>query len=260
MRLLTVTLLLISLLWNPSVGAKAGPLAQYLGGVRRYKAGQSSPAPPASLRRYWNELVERYPYPTGIMARRRISPRELSRIPDVYIRRHPFPEPHAAHGRLAAILRPFRRFIDEASRRFDVPPQIIGGVILQESGGKPWAKAKTTSAKGLMQTIDATFHLAQKALAEQGIRIRDPYDPRDSILAGTWYLSYCFRMARQDYPELHDRSRLDHWYRALEYYYAGPAWGRNPRPIVEVYTNGKRLVVRKRAYSEAVMAMARQLS
>ena len=258
MRRWLCTVTAAALLLSPGWAA-GGVLAHYLAGIGRYRAPARPQSPPPTLRRYWQELVERYPYPHRLMARRRITPRDLGSIPEVYVRRHPFPEPRRADGRLAALIRPFRPYIREASRLFGVPEAIIGGVILQESGGNPLARARTTSAKGLMQTIDTTFRLAQRALARRGIAIRDPYEPRDSILAGTWYLSYCFDLARRDYPALWDRSRLDHWSRALEYYYAGPQWGRRPRPIVEVYTNGRRLVIRKGAYSQAVMAMAREL-
>ena len=77
--------------------------------------------------------------------------------------------------------------------------------------------------------------------------------------AGGWYLNYCFGMARHDYPDNSDRGNLERWARALEYYYAGPAWGRDPRPIVHVYRNGKRTQIHKARYSEGVLEYARAL-
>ncbi len=237
---------------------QSGVLSAYLGGLSQYKeAPKGQKDLPSCLKDYWMELVKKYPYPGHILSRPRLTPRDLDRIPEVYIRRHPFTQEQA--GRLASLLAPYQRWIMEASRRFGVPLSIIGGVIIQESNGDPKARAKTTSAKGLMQTIDATFDLAKEALAHQGIEIEDPFNPRDSILAGTWYLAYCFELARQDYPELWNRREIEHWARALEYYYAGPGWGRNPRPIVHVYFNGKRLIIKKGAYSRSVLEMARQL-
>ncbi len=257
-KVLSISIVALILASPPGLG---GVLSAYLGGLSEYKTEERPrEAPPPSLRDYWTELVRKYPYPGRIMAKARITPSDLERVPEIYVKRHPYPELKGRRAkRLAAILKPYKGLIDEASARFGVPAEIIGGVILQESGGRPDAKAKTTSAKGLMQTIDATFKLAKRALAQQGIRISDPLNPRDSILAGSWYLSYCFDLARQDYPGMWNKSRLEHWSRALEYYYAGPAWGKNPRPIIHVYSNGRRLVIRKRAYSQSVLDMAKEL-
>jgi soluble lytic murein transglycosylase-like protein len=89
--------------------------------------------------------------------------------------------------------------ITRASKLFDVPEKIIIGVILTESGGDPLARAKTSSAKGLMQTIDSTFNMAYNALKVQGINIvKDPFDPTASILAGSWYLGSMYDQAVLD--------------------------------------------------------------
>ena len=82
-------------------------------------------------------------------------------------------------------LRAYDVWIDRASRRFQVPGAIIRGVIVRESGGNPKARAPTTSAKGLMQTIDSTFAQARTRLVARGVRITDPLDPQDSIRAGS---------------------------------------------------------------------------
>lgn len=70
---------------------------------------------------------------------------------------------------------------------------------MAESGADPYAKAKTTSAKGLMQTIASTFEMARNGLADQGIRISDdPFDPESSIIAGAWYLDRMYTKAVKD--------------------------------------------------------------
>lgn len=84
---------------------------------------------------------------------------------------------------------PFVHFIDEASRRFDVPVHWICAVLDVESAGNARAKSPK-GAMGLMQIMPETW-------AELRLRYdlgNDPYDPRDNILAGTAYLR-----------DLHDR-------------------------------------------------------
>lgn len=78
--------------------------------------------------------------------------------------------PHAAH-------------IAEASRRFGIPPAWIVAVMRTESAGDVRA-VSSAGAMGLMQVMPDTW-------AELRVRYslgRNPYDPRDNILAGTAYL------------------------------------------------------------------------
>ncbi|MDZ5451501.1 MULTISPECIES: lytic transglycosylase domain-containing protein [Xanthobacteraceae] len=78
--------------------------------------------------------------------------------------------PHAAH-------------IAGASRRFGIPPAWIVAVMRAESAGDVRA-VSSAGAMGLMQVMPDTW-------AELRIRHglgRNPYDPRDNILAGTAYL------------------------------------------------------------------------
>ena len=82
--------------------------------------------------------------------------------------------PHAAH-------------IAEASQRFGIPEHWIRAVLRAESAGDVRA-VSTAGAMGLMQVMPDTW---------AGLRIRhglgrDPYDPRDNILAGTAYLREMF--------------------------------------------------------------------
>lgn len=83
-------------------------------------------------------------------------------------------DPHATH-------------IAEASRRFDVPVAWIRAVMRGESAGDVRA-ISSKGAMGLMQLMPDTW-------AELRVRHglgRDPYDPRDNILAGTAYLREMF--------------------------------------------------------------------
>lgn len=84
---------------------------------------------------------------------------------------------------------PYAAEIAEAARRFDIPATWIRAVMGAESAGYPDV-VSSAGAMGLMQIMPGTW-------ADLRIRHhlgRDPYDPRDNILAGAAYLR-----------ELHDR-------------------------------------------------------
>ncbi len=79
-------------------------------------------------------------------------------------------DPHAAH-------------IAEASQRFGIPERWIRAVLRAESAGDVRA-ISSAGAMGLMQIMPDTW---------AGLRVRhqlgrDPYQPRDNILAGTAYM------------------------------------------------------------------------
>lgn len=162
-------------------------------------------------------------------------------------------------GHLHRVLKPHASHIYKASQRFNIPPEIIRAVIVVESGGNPRAKAKTSSAKGLMQTIDSTFKAARKDLRAKGIyTAATPYDAHASIMAGSWYLDRMFRRAVADKkPGVEKRNDIDSWRLPLEYYYAGPRNGRKTKNIVVMYAGGKRVVIDKPAYSNKVIKWAR---
>ncbi len=84
---------------------------------------------------------------------------------------------------------PYADHITEASRRFGVPIAWIRAVMRAESAGESRA-VSSAGAMGLMQIMPATW----ADLRTRHGPGRDPYDPRDNILAGTAYLR-----------ELHDR-------------------------------------------------------
>jgi len=90
--------------------------------------------------------------------------------------------------------------IDEAATRFGIPADWIKGVMRLESGGHETLDGVPTTssagAMGLMQLMPATYaHLRVR----HGLG-KNPYDPRDNILAGAAYLSEMYR--RYGYPNL----------------------------------------------------------
>ena len=128
-----------------------------------------------------------------------------------------------------------------------------------ESGADRYARAKGSSAKGLMQTIDSTFKEARESLKSQGIDIKDdPFDPRSSIYAGCWYLDRMYRTANEN-PFSFNRRELSSWEKPLECYYAGPGNGIKDEEWVFVYRDGKRVKINKSVYSQKVLRYARIL-
>src|SRR5690606_24544193 len=83
----------------------------------------------------------------------------------------------------SATAHPHDTQIAEAAQRFGIPVTWIAAVMRAESAGNVHA-VSSAGAMGLMQVMPDTW-------AELRIRHRlgrDPYDPRDNILAGTAYL------------------------------------------------------------------------
>ncbi len=121
----------------------------------------------------------------------------------------PIHDPHAA-------------FVTEASQRFGIPEHWIRSVRRVESADDVRA-VSSAGAMGLMQVMPATW-------AELRVRYglgRDPFDPRDNIIAGTAYLR-----------EMYDRFGSPGF---LAAYNAGP--GR-----YEEYLAGRPLPAETRAY------------
>ena len=78
---------------------------------------------------------------------------------------------------------PWGPYIREAAARYRVPERWVRAVMQQESGGEQQATSPV-GAMGLMQVMPATYE-------ELRVRHRlgdDPYDPHNSILAGTAYI------------------------------------------------------------------------
>lgn len=115
---------------------------------------------------------------------------------------------------------PHAAFVTEASQRFGIPEHWIRSVRRVESADDVGA-VSSAGAMGLMQVMPATW-------AELRVRYglgRDPFDPRDNIIAGTAYLR-----------EMYDRYGSPGFLAAYnagpgryEEYLAGRPSGRNPR-------------------------------
>lgn len=121
---------------------------------------------------------------------------------------------------------PFGAHISEASHRFGVPTAWIRAVMRKESAGDARA-VSSAGARGLMQIMPGTW----EDLRARWSLGRDPFDPRDNILAGTAYLR-----------ELHDRFGSPGF---LAAYNAGPA-------RYEAYLAGRPLPAETRDYVAAL--------
>lgn len=122
---------------------------------------------------------------------------------------------------------PVAVFIAEAAQRFGIPERWIRAVIRAESAGDVRATS-SAGAMGLMQIMPDTW----AALRTRHRLGRDPYDPRDNILAGAAYLR-----------EMYDRYGSPGF---LAAYNAGP--GR-----YEAYLAGRPLPAETRAYVAALV-------
>ena len=95
---------------------------------------------------------------------------------------------------------PWGPYIKETSRRFDVPESWIRAVMKQESQGKLFRAGRLITsgagAMGLMQIMPATWTEIRTRLGLGA----NPDDPRDNILAGTFYLRLMYD--RFGYPGL----------------------------------------------------------
>ena len=132
--------------------------------------------------------------------------------------------------RLAAV-GPYAAHIAEASQRFGVPVAWIRAVMRAESAGDVRA-ISSKGAMGLMQVMPDTW-------AELRVRHglgRDPYDPRDNVLAGAAYLREMF-------------DRYGNIAAMLAAYNAGP--GRYD----EYLSTGRPLPAETRAYVAAILPL-----
>lgn len=84
---------------------------------------------------------------------------------------------------------PWRPYIIEASQRYDVPERWIREVMRVESGGQAYQNGQPITspvgAMGLMQVMPETYSDLRGRYPELG---PDPYEPHNSILAGTAYI------------------------------------------------------------------------
>ncbi|KAB2756645.1 lytic transglycosylase domain-containing protein [Brucella anthropi] len=89
----------------------------------------------------------------------------------------------SAPGIHPAAVDSYTGFIAEASQRFGIPERWIRAVLRAESAGDVRA-ISSAGAMGLMQVMPETWAMLR---IRHGFG-RDPYDPRQNILAGTAYL------------------------------------------------------------------------
>ncbi|UHD45466.1 lytic transglycosylase domain-containing protein [Aureimonas altamirensis] len=82
-----------------------------------------------------------------------------------------------------ATVEPYAAHIAEASQRFGIPEHWIRAVLRAESAGDMRA-VSSAGAMGLMQVMPATW---AELRGRYGLG-RDPYEPRDNIMAGAAYL------------------------------------------------------------------------
>ena len=94
--------------------------------------------------------------------------------------------------------------------RFNVMPEMVMGVMVQESGFNANA-ISYVGAQGLMQIMPATL---KHINAKSGLKVSDPFDPAQNAAAGTWYL-------RSLYNELNGVSESNRWRFALASYNGG---------------------------------------
>ncbi|WP_116091796.1 lytic transglycosylase domain-containing protein [Sphingomonas crusticola] len=94
----------------------------------------------------------------------------------------------------------WRAFIQEAAARTRIPADWIGRVMRVESAGRTLVGGRPITSRagamGLMQLMPATW-VEMRARMRLG---RDPYDPRDNILAGAGFLRMMYD--RFGYPGL----------------------------------------------------------
>jgi soluble lytic murein transglycosylase-like protein len=101
----------------------------------------------------------------------------------------------------AEVVADWRAHIAEASARFGVPVEWIEAVMQAESGGRTRMGGRPTrssaGAMGLMQLMPRTW-------ADMRARLglgHDPDDPRDNIIAGTFYLRLMYERFGYPYAE-----------------------------------------------------------
>lgn len=156
------------------------------------------------------------------------------------------------------IISQYGDIIANAADAFDIPHQILVGVILVESDGNARATTQVSSAKGLMQTIDATFEEAYTSLTAAGYTLEsNPFNPESSIMAGAWYLDKMYnRAVTENQVPNGKRHSLASWQIPLTYYYAGPKNGAKQDNFIRVCSRGNCRIIDKNKYSSKVLTLA----
>ncbi|WP_321790266.1 lytic transglycosylase domain-containing protein [Burkholderia pyrrocinia] len=95
---------------------------------------------------------------------------------------------HAASKLASGALSSFADVIEEASRSFRVPPELLRAVIDVESGYNPKA-VSDKGAQGLMQLMPDTARRFSSG---------DMFNPRDNVLAGAHYLRFLLDLFKEN--------------------------------------------------------------
>ncbi len=134
----------------------------------------------------------------------------------------------------------FTEEIQKVSFIFDVPEEVLYGLIFHESDCDSAVKNPKSSATGLTQMIDGTWIWAKKKIKQDfKMELKNRRNPHDSLMAGTWYLNHLFMLAERNNGDHLDRKSVPSWRIPLKYYYAGDSCGPKPRcrPEKEIYAN-----------------------
>lgn len=115
--------------------------------------------------------------------------------------------------------------IAEAARRFDLPPQWIGGVMRRESGRRADA-VSSAGALGLMQVMPGTYADLRR---RYGLGA-DPLQPHDNVLAGAAYL-------RELYDRFGEGGFLAAYNAGPQRYFDWLAFGRALPPETRAYAD-----------------------
>jgi hypothetical protein len=130
-----------------------------------------------------------------------------------------------APGRAAELPRTVAPLIAEASRRFDLPAGLIGGVMRRESGWRADA-VSSAGALGLMQVMPGTYADLRRRYALGA----DPLQPHDNVLAGAAYL-------RELYDRFGERGFLAAYNAGPQRYFDWLAFGRTLPLETRIYAD-----------------------
>lgn len=111
----------------------------------------------------------------------------------------PEKDKHRKYFRSESVLR-WKEEVDSASKKYNIPKNVIFALIHQESGGNRTAKAETSSATGLTQLIKGTARqLGLKVGYDQnGNWVDERLDASKNIDAGAKYLSQQIKRFKGD--------------------------------------------------------------
>jgi len=85
-------------------------------------------------------------------------------------------------------IKSYQKIINQAAKRYDMEPALIKAVIKAESNFDNHALSNK-GAKGLMQLMPDTAY---------DMNLKDPFDPKENIFAGTRYLSLLLKRFNND--------------------------------------------------------------